>query len=215
MTPEQSKAARALLNWTQDDLARASGISKPSIISFEKGGANTQSETHKLIWVAFTRADIDFPDGNTVRKKTDYVEVLKGPNALKDLWDDIFASLKDNGGEVLITNVDEKRTLDIEKSALTEHLERLKKHHISERLLSCEGDTYFLMPHDNYRWISKELFTLGMSSYIYQGKVALQLWENSLITLIHSKDAYEAEKKRFEYMWDNALIPTLKMANKK
>lgn len=37
MTPHQCRAARALLDWSQEDLAQASGIAKRTIASFEKG----------------------------------------------------------------------------------------------------------------------------------------------------------------------------------
>lgn len=205
--PEQSRAARGLLNWNQDDLANAVGISKASIVSFERGTTNLKSETLRAIELAFDRADIEFPDEFGVRKKTDKIQIFKGPTAMKDLWDDIFYSLKDSGGEVLITNVDETRTEKSEGKTLFDHLQRLKDHNITERLLSCEGDTNFIMPKNYYRWISKELFTFGTSSYIYADRYAYQIWGESMVILVQSKDAHDAEKRRFEDLWQRATIP--------
>lgn len=37
LTPEQSRAARAWLDWTQDDLARLAKVSLSTIRDFEKG----------------------------------------------------------------------------------------------------------------------------------------------------------------------------------
>lgn len=205
---DQCRAARGMLNWTQHDLANATGISKTSIVRFEQGGSDLKSNTLEIIQKTFENADIIFPDEYGVRRKTDHVEILQGTDAANKLWDNIYLSLKATGGEVLITNVDEKKGLELDKSILLEHLKRLQESNIRERLLSCEGDTNFLMPKEYYRWVSKEMFDYGTTTYIYDNKVALQLWNNAMIMLVHSKVAFEAEKKRFEQIWKNAKIPT-------
>lgn len=215
VTPEQSRAARGLLNWRQEDLAKAVGISKVSINNFERGTTKLKSETLRAIQDAFSKVDIEFLDEVGVRRKTDKVQVFKGRDALRNLWDDIFWSLKDGGGEVLITNVDEKRTIEQEGEVLTDHLQRLREYKIKERLLCCEGDTFFLMPSKCYRWISRELFTYGTSTYIYADRVAFQIWKESMIVLIQSKDAHEAEKKRFEDLWARAGIPDVPNKDRK
>ncbi|PZQ45741.1 MAG: XRE family transcriptional regulator [Micavibrio aeruginosavorus] len=213
LKPEQSRAARGLLGWTQQDLAEASGVHKNLILKFERGGADILATSLEVINQAFERAEIEFPDSVSVRKKTDHVELLKGEDALKRLWQDILNTLKSDGGEVLITNVDEKRTENIEKKALHDHLNALKENNITERLLSCVDDTYFLMPQECYRWISKELFTFGTSTYVYKDKVAMQLWQSSMIILVHSREAYMAEKARFEDLWSRAMLPPTKIVN--
>jgi transcriptional regulator with XRE-family HTH domain len=35
VSPEQSRAARALLNWSREELAEASGVSRPTLTDFE------------------------------------------------------------------------------------------------------------------------------------------------------------------------------------
>lgn len=214
ITPDQSRAARGLLNWRQEDLAKAVGLSKVSINNFERGVTKLKSETVRAIEDAFARADIEFIGEVGVSRKTESVRVLKGHSALQNLWDDIFFTLQDHGGEVLITNVDEKRALEQQGSTLTEHLQRLKEYKIKERLLSCEGDTFFLMPEKCYRWISKELFTFGTSTYIYADRVAFQIWNESIIILIQSKDAHDAEKRRFEDLWARAKLPSASAVTK-
>jgi transcriptional regulator with XRE-family HTH domain len=37
LTPEQCRIGRALLGWTQTDLAKRSGVTKPTIAAFETG----------------------------------------------------------------------------------------------------------------------------------------------------------------------------------
>lgn len=203
---DQSRAARGLLDWTQEDLSKATKISKVSLIGFEKGASTLSPQNAAIVKGAFMDAGVEFPDQYGVRKKTEGVQILEGDSALQTLWDDVFTRMKDSGGEILITHVDEGRTLK-QAPSLLEHLKRLKKHGITERLLSCEGDELFLMPKKCYRWMSQELFTGAISTYVYQDRVALQMWNTSTIILIHHAGAAEAERQRFEMLWKNAKIP--------
>ncbi len=209
ITKEQCRAARGLLGWTQQDLADHAGMSKTAINNFERGTNEIRSESQFAIREAFERSEIEFVGDYGVQKTRDTVKILKGHDALPLLWDDIFMTMKNTSGEVLIANLDERRSQEAHPEKLKAHLERLKKHGISERLLVCDGDEYFLQPAPYYRWLRKDVFQAGMTSFIYNGKVALQLWQETMIIVIQSAAAYEAEKMRFEELWQNAKHTTV------
>ncbi|MEW9617085.1 helix-turn-helix transcriptional regulator [Shinella sp. S4-D37] len=59
VSPEQCRAARALLNWTQAELAERVSISTVSIRAFEKGGEMRDSNL-KLIRMTFEAAGVTF-----------------------------------------------------------------------------------------------------------------------------------------------------------
>ncbi|OAP39262.1 DNA-binding protein [Sinorhizobium saheli] len=59
ITPEQCRAARALLDWTQTELSARVSISAVSIRAFEKGGEMRDSNL-KLIRLTFERAGVVF-----------------------------------------------------------------------------------------------------------------------------------------------------------
>jgi predicted transcriptional regulator len=65
-TIRQVKAARALLAWSQSDLARHSGISEPTIARLEsaEGELGGRGETIKKIQSALEKAGIEFIDEN-------------------------------------------------------------------------------------------------------------------------------------------------------
>lgn len=64
--PSQCRAARALLEWTQGDLAERASISAVSIRAFEKGGEMRDSN-RKLIQLTLEAAGVTFLDvGQTV-----------------------------------------------------------------------------------------------------------------------------------------------------
>jgi DNA-binding XRE family transcriptional regulator len=66
VSTRQIKAARALLAWSQDDLATAAGVSIPTIKRLEAhdGPLGGRSETETKIRTALQTAGIDFIDEN-------------------------------------------------------------------------------------------------------------------------------------------------------
>ncbi|MFK0164861.1 transcriptional regulator [Rhizobium sp. NPDC090279] len=59
LKPPQCRAARALLNWTQNDLAKQTAISAVSIRAFEKGGEMRESNL-RLLKLTFEAAGVIF-----------------------------------------------------------------------------------------------------------------------------------------------------------
>ncbi len=56
----QVRAARALLNWSQDDLANRANVSARTLNYLEKGMRHPQKQTLRDIERAFTEAGIEF-----------------------------------------------------------------------------------------------------------------------------------------------------------
>ncbi len=61
MTPDQSKAARYLLGWNQEDLAIKAKLSKRTVAAFESG-ETTRLDSMKSIERALQKAGIEFVD---------------------------------------------------------------------------------------------------------------------------------------------------------
>lgn len=59
LTPEQCRAARALLDWTQNDLAERASISAVSIRAFERGGEMRDSN-QKLLRLTLEASGVHF-----------------------------------------------------------------------------------------------------------------------------------------------------------
>lgn len=60
ITRQQSRAARALLEWSQVDLARAAGMSKSTVTDFESGKRTPIPNNMDAIRAAFEAAGIEF-----------------------------------------------------------------------------------------------------------------------------------------------------------
>lgn len=205
---EQCRGARGLLGWTQQDLADASGLSKTAINNFEKGHSDIKNESLRAIRMAFESAEVEFLDQNGMRKKSEDVHIFKGPTSLGALLEDINTTMSTRGGEILISNVDNTLSSQISTQKLFDHIELLKSNDIRQRILCVEGTKNVLSPNDECRWISKDKILGNMPTFLYAHKVAFQLWDQSMIIVINSNEAHQAETRRFEQLWNQAETQT-------
>jgi transcriptional regulator with XRE-family HTH domain len=63
-TPGQCRAARALIGWSQDQLANASKVAKATIANFELGKRTPYDRTLDDLLAALEAAGIEFTNGN-------------------------------------------------------------------------------------------------------------------------------------------------------
>ena len=64
ITPEQCRAARALLRWSQQDLAEKSGVGIVTVHQLEAGTNQPRRATIDVVIRAFEAAGIEFIDEN-------------------------------------------------------------------------------------------------------------------------------------------------------
>jgi transcriptional regulator with XRE-family HTH domain len=64
ITPAQCRAARALLDWSQQQLAEAARIGNATIRNFESGKSSPQNATLEVVRRAFESAGLIFIDEN-------------------------------------------------------------------------------------------------------------------------------------------------------
>jgi transcriptional regulator with XRE-family HTH domain len=62
LTPNQLRAARALVGWTRADLAKRSGVAVPTITGFELQGADSKVSTLHKLKRALEAAGVEFID---------------------------------------------------------------------------------------------------------------------------------------------------------
>jgi transcriptional regulator with XRE-family HTH domain len=62
--PEQCRAARALLNWSQAVLAERAAVAKQTLADFERGARSPYPRTLADIREALEAAGIEFTNGN-------------------------------------------------------------------------------------------------------------------------------------------------------
>ena len=120
ITKFQIAAARALLEWTQDDLAQASGVSKDMISKIEGGKSAGSLKSIQSIEDALTVAGIEFSENDGVKRSSAQIRVLKGQKGFLEFYDEVFEEVRKTGStSVQVSNVDERKfVVDQEKQRI-------------------------------------------------------------------------------------------------
>ncbi len=205
ITPDQCRAARALLNWKQTELVERSGVTGPSIVSFEKeDGSSPARRTMGCIVRAFDLAGVAFTQNGGVEWRKDVITILEGENAVIDMMEDIYHTLKDKGGEVLISGLSEP---DDNDEALTgyvhRHIERLQTAGITEKILIEDGDTNLIAPAHWHRSLSEVDFSAA-PHHLYADKLAIINWHPQRVTILKDRHMAQTFRAMFHALWKRA-----------
>lgn len=63
ITPAQCRAARALIDWTQPELAKASGLGLSTVVDFERKRRRVSEDAVSAMRGALERNGVEFTDG--------------------------------------------------------------------------------------------------------------------------------------------------------
>jgi transcriptional regulator with XRE-family HTH domain len=207
-TIEQIRAARALLDWSQSDLADNAGLSQTGIARIENGTNQPNSQTIAKITAAFENADIEFIGDNGLRKRSGEIKTYKGAEGFKLFMDDVYETFKDKGGEARVYNVDEKNWIKwMGEEEYQRHALRMKniKDKLDFKIIIKEQDWYFIASDfAEYRWFPADLFK-AHSFYAYGDKLGLINFsvDKVEVMVLHQKEFTESFKILFDIAWDN------------
>ncbi len=202
ITLAQIKAARALLNWTQETLAKASSLSLPGINNLERGLTTPRKDTLTAIENALNLAGIEFIDTSGVRLKTpDFnIEMIEGPGWLARYDDDIMSVLLTSDDEILQFSCDERLWMVYGSSTNHHYVDHKLKVGFRQRILTPASADFISSPPEDYRLIAPEYFS-RVSYQVYGNRLALILWEAQRVTLIKSQMLADAFRAQFELLW--------------
>jgi transcriptional regulator with XRE-family HTH domain len=206
---EQIKAGRALMDWTQADLAKAAGLSKPSVNTLERRIARPKLATLESIRKALEKAGVEFTEGPGVRLRGAVLktQVFEGEDSLLRLMHDIFATLEGTGNEVMISGIEEKKYRSLGGTKIVREIEKHRRRGIKSRLLCLEGDTDFIEPASHYRWMPARFFS-RTPTYVYGDKYAILLWgPPKKVVLIENAEVAECYRRQFLAFWEVAKQP--------
>lgn len=203
----QIRAARALLNWSQADLARAADMATSSIKNMESENSSSRRESLAQIAEAFDLNGVEFTPGTGLRLKNDIVTIHDGKHASAALLNDIYAHAQAAmHREVCIIGLDETYSVETDGLLLlANHIDRLTRAGVSERILICEGDTRYLNTPECYRWLPRSYFTRNSPIYIYGDRIAVHSGSLKRRTIIiEARPLAQHMRMLFSLMWDCA-----------
>lgn len=133
------------------------------------------------------------------------VETYKGSSVVRISLRDIITTLKDTGGTVYCTAVDESIPF-IQNKTLCDQYERdMKRYKIKERVIIKKGSKgLFQRGTSLYRYIPLKYYNPNPTQ-IYGDTVQVLVWGNpNYLIIIRNKAVADSYRKQFEMMWKGA-----------
>ena len=98
--------------------------------------------------------------------------------------------------------IDESKFLEYDKIAIKQHVLRLKKYKLKEKLLAKESsEEFFESKQSEYKLIPDHLFNPN-PTHIYGDKVAIIIWGTPVHgIIIKNKEVADANRKYFQMLW--------------
>ncbi len=219
-TIEQIRAARALLGWSQGDLADHAGLSQTGIARIENGTNHPNSTTLEKIRTAFDKADVEFIEESGVKKRTGEVRTLSGPNAMSDFLDDVYETAVIHGTpekptEIFLSNVVHQNWITwMGEQKWKTHTERMIKDKdiMDVRIIIKAGDKNFpAQNYAKYKWIKEEFFN-EKSIYSYHDRLAFLNFrpEGVIVNIMKQSDFAKGYRDLFLIAWDTVATPVSK-----
>ena len=203
----QIKAARALLDWRLEDLSNASGVATRTLQNIESATHVPRPENLEKIRLAIENAGIEFLPQSGVRLKNDFIDVWEGVSGLERLLDDVYATVREKGGDILVSGVEEARFLEGRTSeSILNHRVRMSalKNTNFKVLISAHDDNAVAEPYIEYRKVHGEFFA-SVPFYVYGEKLAIIIWgKKTKIILHYQPDLVMAYKQQFNLIWRTA-----------
>jgi transcriptional regulator with XRE-family HTH domain len=206
---KQIRAARAVLDWSQDQLALESGVARATIKNIENKFGVPRGDTIRAIQLTLERAGIEFLSSSGVRLRDRMIETYEGADANRILVEDMYETLRDTGGEISIAFLNETRAVqDLGSEYLKEQSERRKAADIKMRLLINSSERLTVNSLEEYRVVPDKYFS-DHPMFIYGSKVAL-LCTSPVPRVVIVKDERFADtaSKLFNFIWDRSAMPS-------
>lgn len=215
LTSSQCRAARALLNWSQSDLAEKADAHIQTISNFEKDVKIPTIKTLSHITTALELGGIEFFDDGGIRPVSNRVLTLQGKEGIKRLVDLIYdtACCLGTKSDLCVTNADVSLYLTWLEDYAWYHRDRMIAGKYMVRALIRKGDVKTNMSsYVHYRWLSQKIFS-DVSIYLFGEKTAfLEFKKEKLdITIVDNPAVTRTMRKLFELSWETATeIPDQK-----
>ena len=215
-SPDQIRAALALLNWENRELSEAAGVAVETVYNVKSGATQPQAKVREKIRRAFEAHGIEFLDFDGVRRRPEGIDILEGPEGFEEFYDRVFAHVQRHGGLICVSGVDEDQFARHHGKEHTEaHIARMtalcaERDDIVFRALVREGDTNFVASgYAAYRWQPRHDFSAA-PFYVFGDNLALITFDANpapKVLMIRSAVFAEAYRKQFQIAWEAAKTP--------
>ena len=162
----QIKAARALLGWTQIDLANATRLHQNAINKIEMGRTSPRQRTLETIRRALEQGGIRFNGDFGVELKRESLQITKfeGHNFIHQINQDVLQTVRETHDEVLDVFHDQSLFGAIDPSEAERFVREKIRIGFPERIIVPVGYDRFFLPKTSYRFLPPE--DIGKVSWV-------------------------------------------------
>lgn len=208
ITSEQIVAARALLKWTQADLAEKSDSSVTPIKKAESNVSSVKESTLSGIIKAFEDNGIEFIEGG-VRKKRDLSQILEGEDGVRDFYNDVANTAEKLNIEILVYAIGEEGIVkNLQNHSVFQTYRNRMLHAENSRLLMLRSEVdeeYKTAKYMELRRLPKDRNYPSLVYFVYGDKVAFITDKAGLKILIIKYGAIaETFRRQFLNYWQSA-----------
>lgn len=214
-TIEQIRAARALIGWSQKDLADNADLSQTGVARIENGTNHPNSSTIAKILGAFDRADVEFIGNTGVKKRPEgNVKIFSGQSGFIEFMELVYEKLSAKHQEdrcVYVNNVQEDKFVRWIGDYAQTHVKRMEKINAHFQIIIQDGDTNFIANcYAKYKWLDKENFS-SICYYVFSNFTALINFEeyNVFVYVIESSAISAFYRNEFSKVWGITKEPIL------
>lgn len=201
---DQVKAARGMLDWSRKDLADKADLNMETIKNFENGDVQIRKDNLDKIKNAIEKAGIEFIEGG-IRRAQDQIQILENHEGMIKFFDDVYLTVKEKGGEILVSGVSEDHFDEIQGDYAPIHMAKMTKiagTYTCRSIISENDHNYKSAAYTEYRKIPEQFFA-KVPFYIYGKKLAIILWEEKKqIIVLNHPSLTEAYIQQFNALWE-------------
>lgn len=210
-TPHQLRAARGLLDISQEELRLKTGLAKSQISDFENGKTDFSFKNREIINAYFNGRGIEFTDFEGVRRKPESpVSVFEGISGFRAFMEDVYETTKEFGGDICLFNSKPRLWHELlGEDWYSMHADRIAAlgDKVKVRIIVPEGESFFILPTAEHRWFPQGAYK-GRIFYAYGPKLAfLNFADQNINILVFNQTEYaDMFRMLFDVAWEERAV---------
>ena len=211
ITSSQCRAARALLDWSQPDLAKRCDMHVQTISNFEHNNGSPSKNTLLAVQQVLENAGIELTDNNGVRESERRLRFFKGQQGFREFYNDIYETIGHRKKtEITLYNGVSAQVLgSLGQEFFAMHVERMIaiKNKFRFRCIVEVGDEKYIgTKYCEYKHCPSNYFK-NKTIYTYATKVALVDFDEDVSVMLFDQPEFaETQLQSFNLAWEYLAI---------
>lgn len=208
ISPTQMRAARAMLNISQGEVAKSIGIAANTLSNIENGQSDAPASRLREIQDFYESREIVFTENEGVKLNKAEVIQYEGQQGFIAFMTDVMNTAKQGGLDICVSNVNEadwERNLPIEFAEFY-RAEMQKVKGLRSKILVKESDFFHTAKgFAEYRALPASLFSDDACFYAYGDKLAIITFHDESVqtVVLKNKKFSDSFRAMFKAIWNN------------